>query len=216
MKINHKIFFIYFLFALTGILFSLNLCAQNFPVDPKQKKTMVVVPKKTISSWKAQQEAVIDSLTKSLNEYQAAYANAAEWNDKKDSTISELDQKIIQLQTQIKNLDVKNKSVHSQNLKLDQSNRILILFNAIVGVLLLITLVWFLRNIGKKKTPAQQKLNFFGQPAEAELKNVSKNNLNNLEHILEQLERLNKLKEKGVLTDKEFLKQKHQVLGEHN
>ena len=78
------------------------------------------------------------------------------------------------------------------------------------GLLLLVTLVWFLRNIGKKKArkPAGDTAHANGSPGE-----TGPAGFQLLEQKLVQLERLSRLKDQGALTEDEFQRHKQQVLG---
>jgi hypothetical protein len=111
---------------------------------------------------------------------------------------------------EIRELEKRIEGYRGENLKLDQSNRILIIFNSVVGLLLLVTLVWFLRNIGKKKgrKPAGDPVRANGSTGE-----TGPAGFLLLEQKLVQLERLSKLKDQGALTEDEFQRHKQQVLG---
>lgn len=196
---------------------------QNFDVKPKYTTTMVPQPKKNIEKPKSvpsvsikKSNLEIDSLQTVIDQYKTDYTAALRLTKSKDSLLTEMDQKILQLQNSNNDYARKLSSYKGENLKLDQSNRILIIFNSIVGVLLLSTLVWFLRNIAKKKpannTPVTPSYEMTSTAEQATLA-AAKTNHQYFENKLEQLEKLGKLKERGILTDEEFNKQKQQVLG---
>ena len=187
--------------------------AQQTPVEPKQK--VVLVPKKTpvYSSKKSKDDEMIDSLTSLVEEYGLIFENQKLLRIKNDSIIRTLDSQLNIHKSEINNLEIKNSNYKGQNLKLDQSNRILIIFNSVVGVLLLATLIWFLRNIGKKKSVAGKNKNTISNFGEMKSGIINDDGYENLGQKLEQLERLSKLKDKGVLSEEEFNRQKQQILG---
>jgi len=128
----------------------------------------------------------------------------------RDSALREQQEQAVRQAARIAALEKQLETYKGENRKLDQSNRILILFNSVVGLLLLITLVWFLRNIGRKKagksnaSPAQPRPEATGSGTAG---------FQLLEQKLVQLERLNKLKEQGALNEEEFQRHKQQVIG---
>ncbi|MEO5569994.1 MAG: SHOCT domain-containing protein [Bacteroidia bacterium] len=180
-----------------------------------QIKDAPVKPKTTLAALtKAQSD--IDSLNNVLARARESYENEIRINKRKDSLIEEMDAKVLKMQNINNDLEKKLTSYKGDNLKLDQSNRILIIFNAIVGILLLTTLVWFLRNIGKKKSPDKNKTapgNEISITSNNKFQTVSKNDNQFFDAKLEQLEKLGVLREKGILNDDEFNRQKQQILG---
>jgi hypothetical protein len=193
------IFLLYF-FSLADFSF-----AQEKP-KPKPKPNTALI--------KAQAE--IDSLNNEIANTKAAYEGVTLGNKRKDSIINELDVKIQKMQNINNDLEGKLSTYKGDNLKLDQSNRILIIFNAIVGVLLLTTLIWFLRNIGRKKTPDKNKSIpdiDISDNSNKKIQPSSKNDHQFFDMRLEQLEKLGELKNKGVLNEEEFNRQKQQILG---
>lgn len=105
-----------------------------------------------------------------------------------------------------KELETNVSTFQGENLKLNQSNRILIIFNSFVAVLLIVTLVFYLRKMNRKtgvETVAP------GKPVSNHAAAVHAS----FEDKLQQLERLGKLREKGYLSDEEFLAEKNQILG---
>ncbi|HKR05228.1 MAG TPA: SHOCT domain-containing protein [Bacteroidia bacterium] len=173
-----------------------------------------VVKTSLVSLTKA--EAEIDSLNNVIVQIKEGYEKALKINQGKDSLIDELDGKILKTQQVNNDLERKLAGYKGDNLKLDQSNRILIIFNAIVGVLLLTTLIWFLRNIGRKKSPGTSKPAPFNESSSSsnlKTPTSSKNDHQYFDLKLEQLEKLGALKEKGVLNEEEFNRQKQQILG---
>jgi chromosome segregation ATPase len=151
-------------------------------------------------------ESEIDSLAMVVMNLQSQINSLNKIISNKDMTIAGLDTLVGKQKTEIQELSKELNEYRSHNLKLDQSNRILIVFNSIVGFLLLVTLIWFVRNLGKKKSAAK--------PASATVtgNTGSASGIRDVETKLEQLERLSRLREKGILTEEEFNFQKQQVL----
>lgn len=153
-------------------------------------------------------ENEIDSLALVILNQQTQITALNKKIESRDATISGLDTLVNKQKAEIAELTKELETYRGHNLKLDQSNRILIIFNSIVGFLLLVTLVWFVRNLGKKKS----KNNPSGI-SQGGNNTASPSGIRNVESKLEQLERLSKLREKGILTEEEFNSQKQQVLG---
>jgi hypothetical protein len=119
-----------------------------------------------------------------------------------------LQDKVLKLETYRQKLEGNVSSFKGENLKLNQSNRILIVFNSLVAILLLVTLVFFLRRMGQKKTvTSDSQMVTVLDKVEGPVRFV------NFEDKLQQLERLAKLREKGLLSEEEFNSEKHMVLG---
>lgn len=196
--------------------------SQNFPVEPKSKTVLIPKKSKPASSRKSTDKEIIDSLNAVIVSFHEATAVLKADVAGKDSAIGLLNDKAVQQEGTIKNLGTKLDTYKGQNLKLDQSNRILIVFNSIVGVLLLSTLVWFLRNINRKKTKqtaAFQNIStteINDTPPPVQQGTVSSPGFQSLQNKLEQLERLSKLKEKGILNDDELNRQKQLILGNNS
>jgi septal ring factor EnvC (AmiA/AmiB activator) len=161
-------------------------------------------------------EAEIDSLNGVITEYKTAYANAVAHYKQSDSIINSLDEKLSKLEHSNNDLQKKLSNFKGENLKLDQSNRILIIFNSIVGILLFSSLIWFLRNMGKKKAASQTSIHSSNGLASANESPVAVANPQYFDSKLEQLEKLGKLRERGILNEEEFNRQKQQVLNSNS
>lgn len=154
-------------------------------------------------------ENEIDSLAMVTLSQQTQINSLNKKIESRDATIAGLDSIVAIQKAEISELNRELENYRGHNLKLDQSNRILIIFNSIVGFLLLVTLVWFVRNLGRKKSKNNPTTSLLpGNNAVS-----SSSGIRNIESKLEQLERLSKLREKGILTEEEFNFQKQQVLG---
>jgi septal ring factor EnvC (AmiA/AmiB activator) len=154
-------------------------------------------------------ENEIDSLALVTQSQQTKITELNKKIESKDLTIAGLDTLVAKQKAEIQELTKELGEYRGHNLKLDQSNRILIIFNSIVGFLLLVTLVWFVRNLGRKKS----KNTVSSTPQGGNNLAAGTSGIRNVESKLEQLERLSKLREKGILTEEEFNTQKQQVLG---
>lgn len=120
---------------------------------------------------------------------------------------ADLRDQLIKLDDYRKKLEGNVDSFKGENLKLNQSNRILIAFNSLVAVLLIVSLVFFLRKIGKsRKIPPVVNTPSGGKQTE-QVKFAT------FEDKLAQLERLGKLREKELLSEDEFIVEKQKILG---
>jgi hypothetical protein len=117
-----------------------------------------------------------------------------------------LKQQVSSMDSQRKELETDVTEYQGENLKLSQSNRILIIFNSFVAVLLIITLVFYLRKMNRR--PVSEPM-ITGKTVTNHATAVHAS----FEDKLQQLERLGKLREKGFLSDEEFLAEKNQILG---
>jgi len=127
--------------------------------------------------------------------------------DAERQSSAELREKMIQLDDYRKKLEGNVDSFKGENLKLNQSNRILIVFNSLVAVLLIISLVFFLRKIGRKRNEPVAVATPSGGKPNDQVK------FTNFEDKLAQLERLGKLREKELLSEEEFVVEKLKILG---
>ncbi|GEM_PF-2002989 len=197
------------------------LAQQNFYVEPKKKQAMLPAQSSRSSAANISKSVrdrfifIIDSLQTYAAQLDSAYGFSVMEHRAKDSIITSLQAQMQSLQSRINDSEIKMAGYKGENLKLDQSNRILIIFNSVVGVLLLLTLVWYLRNMGKKKSvrkaPAENAI-----PVDTSAQQTTGNatpNFGFLDHKLDQLERLNKLKNSGAITEEEFNRHKQDVLG---
>jgi hypothetical protein len=153
-----------------------------------------------------EQQIAIDSLSQRVLFLEAENLKTDSLYDAERFTSAGLRDQIIKLDDYRKELEAEIASLRGENQKQNQGNIILIVFNAFVAVLLLITLIFFLR--GKKKKKAQE-LPPVKIPANGNRTHV----FTSFEDKLVQLERLGNLKEKGLLSEEEFLAEKHNVLG---
>jgi len=185
------------------------LCSVAFSVSGQVKPE--AAPKKAVQKpiSKANfDKLLIDSLSIELEALKTKFDNSDSLYKAEKFTTAELRDQVIKLDDYRLKLEETISSFKGENLKLNQSNRILIVFNSMVAVLLIISLVFFLKKIGKrKKDDKTTKLD-----AEISQKSVTGTMLS-LEEKLQQLERLGKLKEKGLLSESEFVNEKQQILG---
>lgn len=189
---------------------------KNFSVEPKKKQVFInsrnthprPLPRKADKD-----DLVIDSLNDVVETMNASLDLRNQQLRSRDSLISALDRQLSDANKKISQLESNVASVKGQNLKLDQSNRILIIFNSVVGILLLATLIWFIRNLGRKK-PVRPNASSGVSLSDVQ---VNRNGISAVQQVgqkLEHLERLSKLREKGLLSDEEFNQQKKKLLGD--
>lgn len=185
------------------------LCGVKAPVLAQVKPSSS--PKKAIQKQVVKpnfDKFVIDSLVMELEALNAKYYSVDSLYKAEKFTTAELRDQVIKLDDYRLKLEETISSFKGENLKLNQSNRILIVFNSMVAVLLIISLVFFLKKLGKKnKATSPVSLN---ESTDQKSKAVP---MLSLEDKLQQLERLGKLKEKGLLSESEFVNEKQQILG---
>ncbi|MDQ3051151.1 MAG: hypothetical protein M3Q95_09730 [Bacteroidota bacterium] len=170
------------------------------------QNTVTKNPSRTTLSRQAA-ELEIDSLQQVISMYVGKLDSLDAVLETERVAAADLREQIIKLDDYRKKLEGNVDSFKGENLKLNQSNRILIVFNSLVAVLLIISLVFFLRKIGRKKAtiePVSTPLN--GRKTE-QIKFTS------FEDKLAQLERLGKLREKDLLSEDEFVVEKQRILG---
>jgi hypothetical protein len=152
--------------------------------------------------------AQTDSLQLVNDELRYAYFRKDSLYKAEKFVTADLRDQILKLQEIKTKVEKNNESFVDENLKLNQSNRILIVFNALVAVLLIISLVFFLKKINRKKTEMNDTddVSINSEP-------LANTKFASLEDRLIQLERLGKLREKGFLSEAEFITEKQKVLG---
>lgn len=154
--------------------------------------------------------ALIDSLMGSNDSLTGVYHRTDSLYKAAIKDNAELNDRLAAMENERKSLEANNTEVTDENLQLSQSNRILIIFNSVVAVLLVITLVFVIRRAGRKTVP---------QPASTQTTSSTSasSSLNqrfsSFEDKLTQLEKLGALKERGILSEEEFLAEKRRILG---
>ena len=207
----------FFVFVIS--LFSLKLSAQNTPVQPKFKTVMVNIPKNLkphakheISKLPTGNSALmIDSLTSIIDKYESTELASNNELAKKDSVINLLKMEISRQQHTADDFQAKSANYKNENIKLEQTNRILILFNSLSAVLLILALLWVLKSPNNKKSAPAGDYILVKRTEFTEVNSVNEPNAD-MEQKIERLERLGNLKESGILTDEEFARQKQEIL----
>ncbi len=162
-----------------------------------------------------EQKAQLDSMENVLIAKDSAIKATSVMLDKEKLMVAGLRDEIMRLDAEKNDLSEQLDGFHSDNLHLNQSNRILIVFNFLVGVLLMITLVFFLRRLSRRRSAdenADEEDTSIPETAAPENRKPASVHLS-FEDKLMQLERLGSLREKGMLTDEEFNSQKRNLLG---
>lgn len=161
---------------------------------------------KTQPASRITDKEMIDSLNSRIAGLEQQ-VGALESSLQKEQTVSaELRDEMIKLDDYRKKLEQNVATFKGENLHLNQSNRILIFFNAMVAVLLLVTLVFFLRRLGRKGIGHNHTI---AKPVNS----ASPPPAQNFEDKIALLERLGRLREKGLLSEEEFLVEKNRVFG---
>ena len=151
---------------------------------------------------------IIDSLDGLIAEQKIKIGKLESSLEQEKASADEMREKLAALDEEKKKLESNVDAYQGENLKLSQSNRILIVFNSFVAVLLIVTLVFYLRKMNRKP------VSVVGNSTASKPVAVSNHSVHaSFEDKLQQLERLGKLREKGFLSDDEFLSEKNRVLG---
>lgn len=156
---------------------------------------------------KLSDKEVIDSLQQVIESQYVRIDTLDSLLEAEAQTSEELRDQVIRIDDYRKKLESNINSFKGENLKLNQSNRILIVFNSLVAVLLIISLIFFIRKIGRKRTMTNNTTNNIPGKAGDKVK------FSNFDDKLQQLERLGKLREKALLSEEEFLIEKQRILG---
>lgn len=154
--------------------------------------------------------SVIDSLMASSDSLTNLHHHTDSLNKAVMLDNTELKERLATMENERISLEANNTEVTDENLQLNQSNRILIIFNSVVAILLVITLVFVIRRAGRKTAPRPANT-----PSSPSVSTSSSQNqrYSSLEDKLTQLEKLGALKEKGILSEEEFLTEKRGILG---
>jgi len=172
----------------------------NSPKPARSNSPRMSADKMAIDSLKTVIEELNQSSRKSDSLYKAEKFITADLRDQ-----------ILKIDDYRKKLEDNNKSFKGENLKLNQSNRILIIFNSLVAILLVITLVFFLKRLTRKKSSQQTSIDLPQVNSSNDVNQSTR--FASFEDRLMQLERLGKLREKGLLSEAEFIAEKQKVLG---
>lgn len=158
-----------------------------------------------------EQQLIIDSLTLVIDDLNGSLVKSDSLFQNEKLVSADLRDQLLKLDDYRQRLEQNNDSFKGENLKLNQSNRILIIFNSLVAVLLVVTLVFFLKRINRKKAADTDVNPGNEQPSKKEPPVATR--FAGFEDRLMQLERLGKLREKGLLSEEEFIAEKHKILG---
>jgi hypothetical protein len=151
----------------------------------------------------------IDSLQSTVAELNRKLYHSDSLYKAEKFTSAELKDQMLKMEQEQQSLVASKTDVEDENLKLNQSNRILIIFNSVVAVLLVVTLIFVLKRAGRKSPAA-----FSSLPTKPVSTSINQSNkLASFEDKLAQLEKLGGLKEKGILSDEEFQDEKQRILG---
>lgn len=157
--------------------------------------------------------SIIDSLEAINVDLTAKLRTSDSLLDVEKLTTAELRDQVLVLEEYKKKLEATKTDVEDENLKLNQSNRILIIFNSVVAVLLVITLVFVIRRAGRKTLSVHTAIKPEENRSSPGNPSTASNKFASFEDKLAQLEKLGSLKEKGILSDEEFQSEKQRILG---
>lgn len=218
------------------IILSANYTVNELQKDNVELQKKANVAPKTIIRTVTRKGTVMpnDSVYDALFIAQNKVGNLSEAMKAKDEAFMTLLNKSDSLISANKNMQARFNALAADNKALEEKNIVLIIFNSLVALGLILALFFLLRKPVAKKmllnTPAPKQENTVPNTAAAET--VRKQPETKLEPVikvspegilaashdaldfkLDQIEKLARLKEKGYLTDEEFVVQKKQILG---
>jgi hypothetical protein len=142
----------------------------------------------------------IDSLSQSIETFKVTNDSLVELIRDQEAKGDELKRINKQLSETNENLTLELEKTKGDQLQTSHTSSILLIFNIIAGIILLVTLIW----IYNRKKPDEN---------EEEVIPRVHNNRDHVEAKIDRIEKLGKLRDKGLLTEEEFLSQKRQILG---
>lgn len=190
---------------------TLNSKAQNENVQPKFKQVIVYIPKKKVLRIpKKSLTQETDSLKNVIHEYDSSYQQQLFQGRIKDSIIDQVNQKINKQQSAFTAVQLEVSNYQLLNSQIEKNNFILFVFNSIVCILLLLMLIRYILKMRKRKRSTPQNRNIIS--SEKISQTIVGSNQNTIGHNLEQLEKLGRLRNAGILTEEEFIFQKQLIL----
>ena len=145
-----------------------------------------------------------DSMNAEINSLRAQNDSLQLRINEETSRVQSISEELTKSNEKIENLNQELEESKGNQLQTSHTSSILLIFNIIAGIILLITIFWF---YSRKKT---------NEPDEDEVvrpvKTVQMNGRDQVETRLERIEKLGKLRDKGLLTEEEFQLQKKQIL----
>jgi hypothetical protein len=147
------------------------------------------------------------SLRRELDSINAAVIQLRGYNDSITNLLHEETVKLEdlrkvnkQLSETNENLNTEIETIKGEKLQTSHTSSILLIFNIIVGLILLVALIWM---YNRKKSGSESEDEAFPQSTPIR---------DQVEAKLDRIEKLGKLRDKGLLTEEEFQIQKRQIL----
>lgn len=151
---------------------------------------------------------IIDTLSARLDRVSVARDTLLRAARRNDEASARMKEEVARLRTENKTLKDQLEEARGDNLQSAHTNSVLFIFNLVVGLFLLLALLWLFvrRKSDGVNIPAVKKVQVQEEvkaPLEVQF-----------DHKLDRIQKLGGLRDKGLLTDEEFIVQKKQILGE--
>jgi hypothetical protein len=151
---------------------------------------------------------IIDTLSARLDRVTVARDTLLRAARRNEEAATRVKVELARLRTENKTLKEQLEESRGDNLQSAHTNSVLFIFNLVVGLFLLLALLWLFvkRKSDGVNMPAVRK---------AQVQEEVKAPLEvQFDHKLDRIQKLGGLRDKGLLTDEEFIVQKKQILGE--
>ncbi len=151
---------------------------------------------------------IIDTLSARLDRVSVARDTLLHAARRNDEASARMKEEVARLRTENKTFKDQLEEARGDNLQSAHTNSVLFIFNLVVGLFLLLALLWLFvrRKSDGVNIPAVKKVQVQEEvkaPLEVQF-----------DHKLDRIQKLGGLRDKGLLTDEEFIVQKKQILGE--
>ena len=170
----------------------------NFIVKPTYLPGMLPDAK---SSFPTSKNFIIDSLSSQVGLMNRQNDSLLFLLNDEVTRVRSLEKELASAREANQNLEKELDLMRGDQLQTTHKSSILLIFNVIVAIILLIALIWIFNKRKVDESPRQQE------------RTTPKVTADPMERKMERIEKLGKLRDKGLLTDEEFLSQKKQILG---
>lgn len=151
---------------------------------------------------------IIDTLSARLDRVTVARDTLLRAARRNEEAATRVKEELARLRTENKTLKEQLEESRGDNLQSAHTNSVLFIFNLVVGLFLLLALLWLFvkrKSEGANMPPVRK----------AQVQEEVKAPLEvQFDHKLDRIQKLGGLRDKGLLTDEEFIVQKKQILGE--
>jgi hypothetical protein len=179
------------IWSLCFILFSL-----VSSVDINAQRSTSSISGKAVYNYRIRM--LIDSLSLELENSVRTKESLNVQNAKLDEKLTSVELERDRLLDEKSKLSSDLEEALGDNLQSSHTNSILFIFNVIVGILLLVAIAWM----------------FLRKKSDNSVKKVAETNSEESDNRFARIEKLGNLRDKGLLTEEEFIFQKRQILGD--